>query len=192
MSGCFKPNPLQIGERFGKWEVIEFFGKVDRALAYRCQCDCGMTRVKKAAELRHRRSSSCPSCATKKHGRSHLSQYVVDKVKTWRSLNPDRRRIHSRTYRQSHIAEILADTRLRQAVKINATPRWVDKALLKQVYRDAKAMRDQGMNVEVDHIIPLRHSLVCGLHVPWNLQIITSRENRLKGAKLNENCSIVR
>lgn len=38
-----------------------------------------------------------------------------------------------------------------------------------------------GMEYQVDHIVPLNHPLVCGLHRRCNLQVITARENRAKG-----------
>lgn len=34
---------------------------------------------------------------------------------------------------------------------------------------------------DIDHIIPLYHSRVCGLTVPWNLRIMPRAANRQKG-----------
>jgi 5-methylcytosine-specific restriction endonuclease McrA len=37
-----------------------------------------------------------------------------------------------------------------------------------------------GSNYHLDHIIPLNHPNVCGLHVPWNFQWLTPEENSIK------------
>lgn len=52
--------------------------------------------------------------------------------------------------------------------------------------------RTTGIPHEVDHIIPIAHPDVCGLHVPWNLQVIPRSLNRIKNNKFdytNENKS---
>lgn len=40
------------------------------------------------------------------------------------------------------------------------------------------------MGLTVDHIEPLQGANSCGLHVPWNLQLMSFRENSAKGNKL--------
>lgn len=41
-----------------------------------------------------------------------------------------------------------------------------------------------GMPYEVDHIVPLINEHVCGLHVPWNMKVVTRYDNRSKQNKL--------
>lgn len=62
-----------------------------------------------------------------------------------------------------------------------ATPIWANKSAIKEIYEQAyKLSIDTGIKHEVDHIDPLTNKLVCGLHVPENLQILTLTENRTK------------
>ena len=71
-----------------------------------------------------------------------------------------------------------------------ATPNWLSeeqKQKIFDVYLETSIKSaESGEKYEVDHIIPITSNIVCGLHVPWNLQILTQTENRQKSNKLLE------
>lgn len=65
----------------------------------------------------------------------------------------------------------------------DATPAWLSQEQRDQfhrIYAVARNMRKRGRCVHVDHIVPLNGKLVCGLNVPWNLQIVDSGVNLCK------------
>ena len=63
----------------------------------------------------------------------------------------------------------------RRARELLATPAWACRRTIADFYIEAKYQ-----SMQVDHIVPLKHPLVCGLHVEDNLQLLTSIENRKK------------
>ena len=66
----------------------------------------------------------------------------------------------------------------------SATPSWADKAAMRDFYERVKLCAAlTGIDLTVDHIVPIKGDGVCGLHVPHNLQILKADDNRRKGAR---------
>ena len=113
-------------------------------------------------------------------------------IAAWRAANPEKHKniyqFHNRKYcknnpdarRESRKeANVGRSKRVRQN-----TPEWSDMSKIAGIYKKAREMsKEQGIQYHVDHIVPLNNPLVCGLHVPENLQIIPQWENDSKGNK---------
>lgn len=59
-----------------------------------------------------------------------------------------------------------------------SAPPWVDRAALREIQETARRLsRETGVPHEVGHIVPLNHPRVCGLTVPWNLEVMPAKRN---------------
>ena len=91
---------------------------------------------------------------------------------------------YQKEYARKNKARLNARTGARRARRIRQTPRWAEseKAGIARLYDEATALSEStGIPHEVDHIVPLNHPEVSGLHCLANLRIITQAENRSKG-----------
>jgi hypothetical protein len=112
---------------------------------------------------------------------------VNAKTIRWRTRNPEKYAEMSRATRKKNYARVLANKAKYRAVKKNRTPGWLlpaDFFEIQCIYRYRIALKQCGLDYEVDHILPLQGKTVSGLHVPENLQVISARENRLKNNRV--------
>jgi 5-methylcytosine-specific restriction endonuclease McrA len=73
-------------------------------------------------------------------------------------------------------------------------PKWLtfeQRREIELIYEHARECEAlTGDQYVVDHIVPLKGDNVCGLHVPWNLQVLPSDVNDSKGNKLIEELAV--
>lgn len=112
-----------------------------------------------------------------------------EKVRLQNTIQRERHRENireiSRRWAANNPAKKHASVVARRAAMLSAIPPWVDKSALVTIYEHCrKITHETGVQHHVDHIIPLRSKIVCGLHVPWNLQVIPAIENARKSNKM--------
>jgi len=117
----------------------------------------------------------------------HWNEHLESSTR-WCKANKDKRKDIQRRYAQQYPGKVNANTAKRRAARLQATPLWLTKEHLKQIeryYIVAKWVESiLGEHIHVDHIIPLQGENVSGLHVPWNLQLLTEEENCKKSNKV--------
>ena len=105
-------------------------------------------------------------------------------IKEYHKEHWDSIKDHKRKYVINNTDKVNAITSKRRSSKLNRTPKWLsekDINIIKCYYSlSARLSRCLGIKHHVDHIIPLQGSLVSGLHVPSNLQVIPANINFIK------------
>ena len=106
----------------------------------------------------------------------------------YREANREKERARYIRYNKENPSVRAANAAKRRAIQGRASPNWLseeDTTKIKNFYEISLVMSEYiGEPHHVDHIIPLMGENVCGLHVPWNLQVLPAKENQLKGNRL--------
>lgn len=123
-------------------------------------------------------SRKCRQCERDRHVSNRESICLATRL--WQKNNPELLREKTRMWKRGHRAQVCAGTRRRKLAQIHRTPAF-GQAGITEFYK----ARPPGMSV--DHVVPLRGELVSGLHVVWNLQYLTPRENSAKSNKFLTN-----
>ena len=115
--------------------------------------------------------------ATYKKRRSARLRYNAK----WSAAHPEQVKIAKQRERQNNIVAYNARSAARRASKVRATPAWANQFFIKEAYALAQ-LRTKATGIEwhVDHVVPLKSKLVCGLHVEHNLQVIPATVNMSK------------
>ena len=143
-------------------------------------CDKNNTTYKRDYHKKNKTQLNAKNKEWRKSNKAHVKAYN-DK---YRKEHPDKVKKWSKEYadRNPHVAKI-KKIKYRSKRK-QATPPWYEKDLIRQVY----TMRDKlsklwGIDLHVDHIVPLQGKNVCGLHCWDNLQLLEATINVSKSNK---------
>lgn len=141
-------------------------------------------KCKKAVEeyyCRNKESIRLKQSATKRRRYSENKEEISRKTEEWRKNNPEIVKRMKKEYRKNNPDKVAASSAEYRAKRKLACPKWLskeDKIKISEFYKIRNQLTSEiGISHHVDHIVPLQHKEVCGLHVPWNLQILTAEEN---------------
>lgn len=138
-----------------------------------CEIEKPMTAFKADKSYADGRRHQCNECRN------------VRERQRWAERDDESRRLHqdrSRKWRKENKGAARAQHARYLATRDQRTPSWADLDAIKAIYKDCQTINKiTDTRHEVDHIVPLRGELVCGLHTANNLQIIPAVENASKG-----------
>lgn len=137
-------------------------------------------------------NSTCIDCnrsiALVHYRRNSKSRIAL--VAEYRDKNPRKAKQWARRSYEKNKEAYCARSMERHTTKLQRMPLWLTEQHRKEiraVYKERDRLAEAtGKVFHVDHIVPLRGETVSGLHVPWNLQILTAFDNLSKSNKFSE------
>jgi 5-methylcytosine-specific restriction endonuclease McrA len=163
---------------------------VTTKICSKCKLEKSVEEFYKKASHKDGLQSSCKDCHNIlcKKWTTNNSEKISQNGKRWRQENKEYDKFYHQVWARNN-PELIANKKARyRARKLKAMPKWLNNNQLEQIkliYTECNIINCiSGIKHHVDHIIPLQGKEVCGLHVPWNLQILEEVENLSKYNKL--------
>jgi len=180
MKTCSNPNCAQINPQ----ELTSFQKRKDSkdGLRYECKA-CTKKRNDFWVSANREKKKAIDRAWAKANIEKRRAKNAV-----WAQKNPKKVSISRTIWQKSNRGKVNALWAKRHAAKLQATPSWLNELQIPEIesfyVEAARLTKETGIAHHVDHIVPLQGKEVRGLHVPWNLQILTAEENHKKGNKI--------
>jgi hypothetical protein len=117
----------------------------------------------------------------KKRGGLSVNEYAA----VWRQENKEKYQSYIKKWQSKNRHKLREKNMRRYVRQTQQTPTWLNKghkAEIEGFYLFCQIFK----GYQVDHIVPIRGKQVSGMHVPWNLQVLTAEQNRAKSNFFNE------
>jgi hypothetical protein len=168
----------------------------------RCGVNLELTCFSKRAVSNDGLSAACKVCIAHYKKNSQATK-DYQKNRYWENIEVERaRKTEWSLSNKEHVNKYKSEYRkkepdrhrywdsLKHAKRKQRVPPWLTSQQLEEINNFYWLAKDlqlvTGEIYQVDHIVPLLGKNICGLHVPWNLQILPSDLNNKKNNKFRE------
>lgn len=160
------------------------------SLGWNTKCSsCSSTPEKKAYSKAYKLENSEKISKQHKEYRERTKESIQEYAIAYRAKRPDILKKNSKKWKDKNAHRCIEYVYIREVKKkrVLNTLSPEQKKEVQAVYKECRRLNKDGSGELycVDHIVPLTHPDVCGLHAPQNLTILTKLDNNRKHNKFD-------